>query len=38
VLRGTLYLYGKAGISAYCIGFIEYLVIIKFVLPCSDSG
>jgi len=24
--------------EAQCIGFIEYLVIIKFVLPCSDSG
>jgi len=30
VLRGTLYLYGKAWISAYCIGLIEYLVIILF--------
>ena len=38
MLRGTLYLYGKAWISAHCIGFIECLVITKFVLPCSYSG
>jgi len=38
VLRGTLYLYGKAWISVYCIGFIEYLVIMKVILPCSGSG